>query len=157
MHRNPRSIISRYNKCRALASRGATRGERAAGEAASYRMWCRYDVLREANPFKGILGFRWEILEVLYGMWDNKANGYAEGTDTLELRWWLAGFDHKELRGALKMLRERRSAGYVAGVYCGPKINFIENDLKMLNCLEWPLQMALAASEIAEFGETLSA
>lgn len=136
---------AKYNKVVALARRGATDGERAAGRAAQRRMLNACPAILDGHPLREIeCGFRWEIVEALRACWTHNTTTHGWNRCTVETAWVLATLDFKEIRGAMAILRDEERKGWKNGEYHG------NGDLKFYTCAEYMLERALVESMVAE-------
>lgn len=133
------NVFTRYAKILALIARPGTEGERRSAIAAKIRMLEKHAELSAGHPVAHLeFGTRYEILSALARCYDRNARGGWGGwtVDTTMTEVVLARYDHKEILGALRILRAEVAEGWVNGEYHG------RLDIKMANSTEFMLEEA---------------
>lgn len=147
--------VAKFNKVVTLARRPGTEGEGKAAWAAAERLWHACAGVRAAtSQLEGIeYGFGYELVDALVALWDGKANTLPASVTRTFLHWELTYYGAKAIRQARRILRERKAAQWENGRFVGPVNEHGNSELKMLNCLDWPLARAYRAACIAEYGD----
>ena len=152
--------VRMYPTLRRMADDHRTpRNEAASARARAHELWNTYAEVRGENPLRRacpeLVGFSWELSDALDALWTPRTLDKPEGLDLTELRWWLEGYDFKELRNLLALWRKREADELVRAReehqatrgYCPPC------DLRRLNVLEWTIEQAYREAFRAEAGE----
>lgn len=148
MTRNDNTRTARkFTKISALVDRGATPGERGAARNVARNLITSKGLRAcvPGHPLSEIVGFSWEIVEIVEAAWD-----FSEGRNTfaisesekVALFAGIEAFGAKELGRAYRIIRDRLSAGWNAGDRPGEW--HAGNDLKFLNIALYLFERAFA-------------